>query len=100
MLLLLIVADLVVDVAAIIALFGVAVTGVNVLLSNKVLSVDSVAGAESCDSVDVILIASTVADPVKVVGVDTVALFTVVSASDKFVEVAVITTCERIEFST
>ena len=100
-----IVADFVVAVAVINILFGVAVTGVNVLLSNKVFSVDSVAGAESCDSVDVILIASigtgpTVAVPVEVVGVDTVVRFSVVSASDEFAEVAVATSCEGIEFST
>ena len=47
------------------------------MLSNKVFAVDSVAGAEYFDSLDIVLIASigagsTVADTVELVGVDTV----------------------------
>ena len=56
-LLLRIVVDSVVDVTAIIVRFGVAVTGVYILSSNKMFAVDSVAGTGSSDSLSIDVVA-------------------------------------------
>jgi hypothetical protein len=57
LLLLFIVVDSVGDVAAIIVRFGVTVTGVYILSSNKMFAVDSVVGTGSSDSLSVDVVA-------------------------------------------